>query len=379
MKWRDVLPYPLWSRLMRLRTWAAEAPERARIAALEPRVPRDRIALWTGFPPPAPGAVQRGGRVKLAALQRAFPGSADEFNVLYLVSSGLPPAAGAWIELARARGARVVWNQNGIAYPGWIGPAHELLNRPFRDLIPLTDAVLYQSEYCRRSTEHFLGQIAKKSLMMYNCVDTTRFTPGDALVPDPLILLAAGTQQGHHRVRGLLETLRDLLRGGSRVRLLVAGAMTFEGGRALFDAMMDELGVTEAVEVLGPYARESAPDVFRRAHILLHPQYKDACPTTVLEALACGLPVVATDSGGLPELLGAGGEVAGRLVPVPDTWDRQPAPDPVAMAGAVRAVAADLPRLSALARRRAVERFDERDWLAAHERLFRELLALEAR
>lgn len=375
MKLRDLLPYPIWSRLQLFRSWLRELPERRRIASLKPRVPRDRLAICTaGSSSAEPGKPLRGGRVKLAPLERRFPGSAAEFNVLYLVSSALPEAADAWIAAARRAGARVVWNQNGIAYPGWIGRAHELLNRPVKDLLPQADVVLYQSEYCRASTEHFVGSVARAKQVLHNAVDTSKFTPRDVELPrEPLVLLAAGTQQTTYRVRTALETLKLLREAGVAARLRLAGGLDLEGGRALVERMMSELGVTD-VELVGTYARDAAPALYRSAHILIHTVYKDACPTTVLESMACGVPVVATATGGVPELVGD----TGGLVPVRESWDEMVAPDPALLADAVRRVAADLPALARAARRRAVEQFDEKSWLDRHEALFRELTGVAA-
>src|SRR5690606_39061818 len=139
----------------------------------------------------------------------------------------------------------------------------------------------------------------------------------------PLVLLAAGTQQSAYRVRAALATLACLRRAGVNARLRLAGALDFEGGRALVERMMRELAVPD-VELVGTYGRDAAPELYRSAHVLVHTVYKDACPTTVIEAMASGVPVVGTASGGVPELVGD----TGRLVPVRETWDEIVAPDP---------------------------------------------------
>ncbi len=110
--------------------------------------------------------------------------------------------------------------------------------------------------------------------------------------------------------------------------------------------------------------------MFRRAHLLLHTKVKDPCPTLVLEAMACGLPVVHPASGGTVELVG---DVGGIGVPHPDTWDRDDPPSPEALADAVDRVLADLPAYAAAARARAVERFSLEPWLERHRALFERL------
>ena len=82
---------------------------------------------------------------------------------------------------------------------------------------------------------------------------------------------------------------------------------------------------------------------------------KDPCPSAVIEAMACGLPVVYPASGGTVELVG---DEAGIGVPHPDGWERDEPPDPEALADAVAQRARRPPALCAPRRgARAVERF----------------------
>jgi glycosyltransferase involved in cell wall biosynthesis len=122
---------------------------------------------------------------------------------------------------------------------------------------------------------------------------------------------------------------------------------------------------------VGRYAQEDAPALYRRAHILLHTQMNDSCPSLVLEAMACGLPVVHPASGGTVELVA---DVGGAGVPHEASWERLVPPAPEAMAAAVGRVLADLPRFREAARARAVERYALGPWLDRHAALFAELL-----
>jgi len=79
-----------------------------------------------------------------------------------------------------------------------------------------------------------------------------------------------------------------------------------------------------------------------------------ACPNSTIEALACGLPVVAFDTGALPELVTGG---AGRIVPYGgDPWKLDP-PDVVALARAAAEVLENQTRFRAGARQRAEDAF----------------------
>lgn len=339
-------------------------------------VPRGEVRVSYGQALPlAPGAAVRGGRVKLLHLQQAFPESPAAFNLLYLVSSAQPPFADELARWARRRGIRVVWNQDGVAYPAWAGMRAAGLNATMRAAMREADHVLYQSEFCRASAARFLGVPAAPAEVLPNCVDTGAFRPADPPLPaTPWRLLAAGSHQHRDRVVRALEVVAELRRRGRDARLVVAGQLDWEYAAADLARAMRALGLESAVEVRPPYTQEEAPALFRQAHVLLHLKYKDPCPTVVLEALACGVPVVGSASGGLPELVG---DEAGVLLEVPDSWDVLHVPGAAAAADAVTRLLLDPGRWRAAARARAERRFTREAWVARHRALFHELIARE--
>jgi glycosyltransferase involved in cell wall biosynthesis len=92
----------------------------------------------------------------------------------------------------------------------------------------------------------------------------------------------------------------------------------------------------------------------RSAHLLFSADVHPACPNSVIEALACGLPVVAFDTGSLVELVPP---QAGRVVSYGgDPWKIEP-PDIPALAEAAVQVLEDMPRYRQGARQRAEEAF----------------------
>jgi glycosyltransferase involved in cell wall biosynthesis len=132
-----------------------------------------------------------------------------------------------------------------------------------------------------------------------------------------------------------------------------------------------ELGVDGRLRLVGRYAQEDAPDLMRGAHVLLHTQMNDSCPSLVLEAMACGVPVVHLASGGTVELVA---DVAGVGVPHEASWERLEPPAAEELATAVSRVLSELERFRDAARRRAVERYALGPWLDRHAALFGELL-----
>lgn len=370
---RDLMPAALRQRFGAGRRWI-QGIVRAVPVLVGDRPQRTIPRAWYGFDRlPQLSEHSHGGIVKFQHLERVYPNTPRGFNILYMVSSQPPGGA---LEIARAakwKGARLVWNQNGVAYPGWHGPGWERTNAPMGTLLRLADHVFYQSEFCRMSADRFLGRTSAPTEILYNPVDTEHFTPARSRPPG-LVLLLGGTQYQRYRLEAALRTLAFVRRRIPDARMIVTGRILLDGVREHVGSVIRlarGVGVEHAIDLTGPYTQADAPDIFRRAHVLLHPKYNDPSPGVVLEAMACGLPIVHSASGGVPELVG---EDAGIGVPAALSWERDQPPDPAMLAEAVLLIADALPRYSEAARSRAVGRFDLAPWVKRHREVFEALL-----
>jgi glycosyltransferase involved in cell wall biosynthesis len=148
-----------------------------------------------------------------------------------------------------------------------------------------------------------------------------------------------------------------------RVRLVVAGTGTL---KATVDRMIDRCGVSDSVQLVGALSRAAVRDLMDRSSCLIVPSRSEGLGMVIVEAMARGRPVVASEVGGVPELVEPG--VNGLLVPPGDAEE---------LASAILTLARDpagLRRMSTAARQRALQRDrDEefeagiaslRDWLA---------------
>jgi glycosyltransferase involved in cell wall biosynthesis len=202
-----------------------------------------------------------------------------------------------------------------------------------------------------------------------NPVDTRRFVPPERRDDRPTLLLG-GNQYQRYRFEAAVKTLELLPRDW---RLLVTGRLSWDPDpRRVAEearAFLDTRRLDGRLELVGAYTQAEAPALFGRAHVLLHTKYNDPCPGVVLEALACGLPVVYSASGGTPELVGD----AGVGIEAPLDWEDDHPPDPEKLAAAVLECSERLPELSWTARARA-ERFDVRAWLDRHRAVFEALV-----
>jgi glycosyltransferase involved in cell wall biosynthesis len=141
-------------------------------------------------------------------------------------------------------------------------------------------------------------------------------------------------------------------------------------GEARAHRLAADLGVGDRVVFTGAYTQAAAPELYRSAEILLHTKVQDPCPTAVLEAMACGLPVVYAASGGTPELVG---DDAGVGVDSPLDWDHDRPLEPAALADAVTVAANSLEAMGAAARARVEQKFDLSRWVARHREVFESL------
>lgn len=319
------------------------------------------------------GRFVHGGAVKLLSLREAFLNDGQQFNILYLVSSAQPQFAEDLVRSCRRQGIKFVWNQNGVGYPAWAGAETESHNAPMRRLRAQADFVIYQSEFCRASAEKFLGPATNRCEVLLNPVDLEKFTPRpDPLPALPLRLLAMGTQNYRERVISVLECMRHLRADGVDCVLTVAGPLLWRHAADDVRRTVTAYGLQDCVTLLPAFGQEDAPRIYRDHHLLLHPKYMDPCPTVVAEALACGLPVVASRSGGIPEMVD---DSCARLIDVPESWEKMHTPSGADLARAVGTLVPNLARHAQAARQRAAGTFDARLWQERHRQIFQSILS----
>jgi glycosyltransferase involved in cell wall biosynthesis len=124
-------------------------------------------------------------------------------------------------------------------------------------------------------------------------------------------------------VRHLLDTGLDLQFH------IVGGGNKKDWQRLLFT--IEDLGLTGVVRLHGQLPPSEVRDIVRTSDVFVLPSLSEGISNAALEAMACGLPVVTTDCGGMREAVTDG--VEGFVVPMRD---------PASMAGAIRLLAADV-------------------------------------
>jgi glycosyltransferase involved in cell wall biosynthesis len=315
-----------------------------------------------------------GPLVKVQRLREHFPEVRWGYNLVYLLSN-TPYLPGFALDLIKHRGVPIVHNQNGVFYKAWYAGDWETQNRRMARSYHAADWVFYQSEFCRRAADRFLGPRSGPGEILYNAVDTARFTPvrarlGEARMGFRFLMTGKISNHLYYRLESTIAGLRMAYDGGLDARLVVAGWVEDEA-RSLAEALAGKLGLTDRVSFTGPYTQQQAPGVYRAADAYVMTKHNDPCPNTVLEALATGLPVLYSGSGGVPELVGSD---AGVALPCAEDWEtpRVPAPEDIG-AGMLR-LAGNHDTFATAARRRAVARFDIAHWIDRHRHVFQQLV-----
>lgn len=190
-------------------------------------------------------------------------------------------------------------------------------NRLRRLVRPFVHRYLTVSRDLQNWLTEAIGVDGSRVTQIYNGVDKQRFRPrtdaSRSVLPpsfrgDCFVVGSVGRMVGVKDYPTLVRAFIDASRrpGGERLRLVVVG----DGGeRAGCQALLDEAGVADRAWLTGE--RKDIPELMQAFDLFVLPSLGEGISNTILEAMACGLPIVATGVGGTPELVEDGAN--GRL------------------------------------------------------------------
>ena len=147
-----------------------------------------------------------------------------------------------------------------------------------------------------------LGEPASRVVTLRNGVDLKRFSPGNRDVAraklglEGFTLLSVGSlipRKGHELIIAALTELPDMT-------LMIAGSGPM---RAELERVALENGVAPRVRFLGEIAHDALTNAYRAADIFVLASSREGWANVLLEAMACGTPVVATNVNGTPEVI----------------------------------------------------------------------------
>jgi glycosyltransferase involved in cell wall biosynthesis len=300
------------------------APERGGIAAfLSMLMSSDltakhdvRLLNLTRESEPQGGKLNPANVRRTAADAAAVWRAAGDRDVVHIHSALAPLVtlvrASLFASVARSRGVQVILHAHGGRFVDWSEtPWRRQVARalllPASVVVPVASSVAHALRRCVATS---------RIVLIPNGVDTDHFSPGtgearSVTAHRPPRILYAGHLTPRKGVLDLLEASARLERDGVVHELWVAGGTPDEGPEA--ERRVREAATGASVHLLGSLHRTAMADLYRSADIFCLPSWWEAMPLTVLEAMATGLPIVATDVGDVGQLVEDG--ASGYLVP----------------------------------------------------------------
>jgi glycosyltransferase involved in cell wall biosynthesis len=169
-----------------------------------------------------------------------------------------------------------------------------------------SDAIVTVSEHLKEAVVA-LGLARDKVHVIRRGIDHHRFCPGDrdaarrllGVRPDVPLLLCVGRLTRVKGIDVLLQSCDLLARRKVPFRLAIVGAGSDE--RTL-RALSVRLNLADRVTFEGSVPHEELPVWYRAAHYTVLPSRSEGVPNVLLESIACGTPVIASDVGGISEV-----------------------------------------------------------------------------
>jgi glycosyltransferase involved in cell wall biosynthesis len=167
----------------------------------------------------------------------------------------------------------------------------------------LATSIIYQSRFSQEWWFRVYGEVNKPTRVVYNGIDLGKYRPSfsePALSPIVRLLAVEGHLKNGVET-GLINVVQALRHwpdyNGIPIRLAVAGEVPTSVRNSI------EKMLPARIDWLGVLPREKIPEEMHRSHLLFSAELNPPCPNALIESLACGLPVLAFDSGAIRELI----------------------------------------------------------------------------
>ncbi|NOH01352.1 MAG: glycosyltransferase family 4 protein [Chloroflexi bacterium] len=243
----------------------------------------------------------------------------DEKSDVVLVIAGtrfLPD-----LKRARRRGIRVAQRLDGINWVHrvrWAGLRYTVRAEYGNFMLALirnrfADRVIYQSHFVRSWWENWYGVANAPATVIHNGVDLQAYTPeGEGERPMDkirMLLLEGSLARGLNSGLFHAVAVAEKMSAKQPMEVVVAGTVDEATQRKIL-AQGGKSGLS--IEFLGTVPRVEIPKLARSSHLMFCAEVNPPCPNSVIESLACGLPIIGFDTGSLRELVG---DEAGCIAP----------------------------------------------------------------
>jgi len=131
-------------------------------------------------------------------------------------------------------------------------------------------------------------------------LDFTTFTVTTPYKDRPLLIGYIGRMSAEKGVQHFVRALPAILSNHQDLRVLIGGDGQL---KQAIETSLQEMGVTDRVDLPGWISHEDLPKYLNQLRLLVLPSYTEGLPNIMLEAMACGTPVLATPVGAIPDVI----------------------------------------------------------------------------
>ncbi len=205
--------------------------------------------------------------------------------------------------------------------PEALSPAARLYRRiGYPRTAAVADAIIINSESLRAEVERHLDVDPRKLRLIPEAVDHDLFRPGDPVearrrvkqrwgIDRPYVLFVSSLWP-YKNCEGLLQAYAAAKADLNGHGLVVVGPGRDTAYVAELRELAESLGITPDVTWVGGVALEDTVDFYRAADVFVYPSHNETFGLPILEAMACGCPVVTSDRSAMPETAGGAAVLA---------------------------------------------------------------------
>lgn len=224
---------------------------------------------------------------------------------------------GGWVAASCGRvDARVVVTEHATFLPRVLKQAKA--REMYREVIERADAFFVVGSILKKWITNVYPDLGDRVRICPNVVPTDQIPLRPEPVTDLRRWIYLGKFAPHKRVDVLLEAFAVIAAERGDVELTLVGTGPLEDG---LRARAAQLGLTDRVHIVASVPHEEVPALLHAHDLLVHPSTIETFGMTTVEAVASGLPVLVTASGGPDETLAGIERIAGEIVPVTDGVD----------------------------------------------------------
>ena len=181
-----------------------------------------------------------------------------------------------------------------------------LQRRAYRRAMRVADVLVFNSRYMQNAYRANAGFAEKRGLVVYQAVDAA--PRAAAAVPrKPEQILCVSVMAPHKNAEALVRAFRDVRAVHPDARLVLAGSWPDPAYERRIRALVEALGLRDAVEFAGFVARERLDRLHAESRVFCLMSRCESFGIPAIEAQRFGTPVVSSTAGAIPEICGAGG------------------------------------------------------------------------